>query len=380
MGPSATVPTNALPSTAVQKIAGMLPPSISDSIQGMLSVSSVPNGAPLKITSSGSVPPVTEVIPDNFGLSILDVFPSKVSESIYEMISSDPVHMAASSPQLPTPIPQLLTLPKAETVLLGTLSISDVSHLNKFGFVIIDNFLRSRYSDVCGPEAGARAADLVRASIRKVKMKPAKLGQGDRMWSNAAVRGDEMAWLALPQCEDIYQRALRQVTLSTDKTCIEMEIGCCEEDCNLEQDISSNPDCVDIYLAMILKLQEDFDKVLNFNSIRISVMATRYANNGERYARHTDAIPEQGGEHRRLTSILYLNPSWTEVDGGQLRIYLPEHLGRQVPGGVVSSCPGKWLLDIAPKHDRFVLFGSAWLEHEVLPSYAERFAITSFFY
>ncbi|OLP86305.1 Prolyl 4-hydroxylase subunit alpha [Symbiodinium microadriaticum] len=50
-----------------------------------------------------------------------------------------------------------------------------------------------------------------------------------------------------------------------------------------------------------------------------------------------------------------------------------------VLGSFVEALTG-YVVDVAPLADRLVLFSSEWLEHEVLPAYAERWAVTTWFY
>jgi hypothetical protein len=70
-------------------------------------------------------------------------------------------------------------------------------------------------------------------------------------------------------------------------------------------------------------------------------------------------------DSRRLTAILYLNPSWSvSADGGALRLYPFPHSA----------------IDISPVHDRLVLFDSARMLHRVLPSRRQRVCVTVWFW
>ena len=83
---------------------------------------------------------------------------------------------------------------------------------------------------------------------------------------------------------------------------------------------------------------------------------------GSFYKRHLDqfhAVP-----HRIVTIILYLNESWTEADGGQLRMYFPQEDGSE------------WVEDVLPLGGRLVVFLSEEIPHEVLPTHKERISIT----
>jgi SM-20-related protein len=81
---------------------------------------------------------------------------------------------------------------------------------------------------------------------------------------------------------------------------------------------------------------------------------------GAGYARHRDRFRDS--DARVLSSVLYLNRDWNADDGGALRLHLP-------------NGPH----DIAPIGGTLVLFLSADIEHEVLPSTRERLSIAGWF-
>ena len=83
---------------------------------------------------------------------------------------------------------------------------------------------------------------------------------------------------------------------------------------------------------------------------------------GSFYKRHLDqfhAVP-----HRVVTIILYLNDSWSEKDGGTLRMYFPQEDGSER------------VEDVLPLGGRLVVFLSGDIPHEVLPTKKERISIT----
>lgn len=80
---------------------------------------------------------------------------------------------------------------------------------------------------------------------------------------------------------------------------------------------------------------------------------------GAHYARHRDAFP--GQDNRRVTAIVYLNAGWVPADEGLLRLHL-------VPP-----------VDIEPTLDRLVVFRSEIVEHEVLVTRADRWALTAWY-
>jgi SM-20-related protein len=78
---------------------------------------------------------------------------------------------------------------------------------------------------------------------------------------------------------------------------------------------------------------------------------------GAFYKRHLDQF--RADSHRKLSAICYLNQNWSDADGGQLRLYLPD--GDR---------------DVLPEAGRFVCFRSDQIEHEVLPAKRERLSLT----
>ena len=89
------------------------------------------------------------------------------------------------------------------------------------------------------------------------------------------------------------------------------------------------------------------------------------------YKRHLDHTADDNGKEliRRISLLLYLNTDeWTEKDGGILRAYV-----KQLAKG------DKRVQDVIPAGGRLVLFDSATVEHEVLPTNKERWAIVGWF-
>ena len=81
---------------------------------------------------------------------------------------------------------------------------------------------------------------------------------------------------------------------------------------------------------------------------------------GAFYQQHRDCF--QGSTRRVISTVLYLNPAWQPAHGGQLRMH-----GKDGPH------------DIAPLANRFVMFLSAEMLHEVRPTNTERLSLTGWF-
>ena len=110
------------------------------------------------------------------------------------------------------------------------------------------------------------------------------------------------------------------------------------------------------------------------------------------YGRHFDRDPEDKSCacKRKVSLLLYLNnDTWdAKKDGGVLRAYIrPPQMQQQQQGTVRkrkrSSIDGKESAithqDIIPKGGTLVLFDSASVEHEVLPTDRERWAVVGWF-
>ena len=105
---------------------------------------------------------------------------------------------------------------------------------------------------------------------------------------------------------------------------------------------------------------------------RSRAMVACYAK-GARYAKHCDNVCNAGEgptcNGRRLTAILYLNDRWTPEKGGELLVYPPL--------GMDGAAIGR----IEPLANRLLFFyADSRVPHEVMPSHAERFAITLWYY
>jgi Rps23 Pro-64 3,4-dihydroxylase Tpa1-like proline 4-hydroxylase len=140
-------------------------------------------------------------------------------------------------------------------------------------------------------------------------------------------------------------------------------------------------------------------------------MLSIYPGEGARFANHVDNTTKDG---RILTVITYLNPSWTEEMGGCLRLRpkrhnhspasvgkngevmkndeglegnVPKNLEKAVKSSNTTSSPASHPnfadydgIDILPLAGRAILFYSSQMEHEVLPTFGDRHALTIWYY
>jgi len=116
-------------------------------------------------------------------------------------------------------------------------------------------------------------------------------------------------------------------------------------------------------LAPVVEALEAVREHLNREAMlglsRTELQLARYPGEGARYQRHRDSFRGQQG--RRVTAIFYLNPGWQPAHGGSLRLH-PE---------------GRPPIEVAPLLNTLLVFLSEEVEHEVLPSFAARYALTA---
>ncbi|MEY2937870.1 MAG: hypothetical protein RL062_459 [Bacteroidota bacterium] len=123
--------------------------------------------------------------------------------------------------------------------------------------------------------------------------------------------------------------------------------------CWLEEE--SDEPVVQVYWERIKSIHQTINRYfyLGLNDMEAHLAVYRA---GGFYKRHSDR--HQQSSTRRVSFVLYLNETWKEKDGGQLKIYLED---REV--------------EVAPLSGRLVVFLSE-LEHEVLPTTVNRYSVT----
>ncbi|PAP78851.1 2OG-Fe(II) oxygenase [Rubrivirga marina] len=171
-----------------------------------------------------------------------------------------------------------------------------------------------------GPEAASLLAEghALRAGFHR-----AGIGRGGGHQVAAQVRGDEVLWLD-EQTESSAQRR---------------------------------------YLDRMAELQAALNQALFLGLFSYETHFAVYPP-GAFYKRHLDAF--HGSKGRTLSCVLYLNPAWTDADGGHLRLYLDgEHAEPYV--------------DVRPEAGTLVTFLSERFEHEVLPATRERASVTGWY-
>lgn len=95
------------------------------------------------------------------------------------------------------------------------------------------------------------------------------------------------------------------------------------------------------------------------------------ANSDEANIAAASASSSDGPLVRLITCVYYLNEDWRPEHQGHIRVFVK-------PTAETVHTQQHW--DIAPKLDTLVVFRSHDVEHEVLPTYHERMAITVWYY
>ncbi len=180
-------------------------------------------------------------------------------------------------------------------------------------YVVVDNFADQAFRK----ELLKEQTDL----LNQGQFKKAAVGKGDQKQVRSEIRSDEVLWMdptALSPLQAIFWEKIEELKQVLNRRC---------------------------FLGL---------KSFEGHFARYPI--------GSFYKRHLDqfhAVP-----HRIVTVILYLNESWTEADGGQLRMYFPQEDGSER------------VEDVLPLGGRLVVFLSEEIPHEVLPTKKERISIT----
>ncbi|KAL6050180.1 putative egl-nine egln protein [Balamuthia mandrillaris] len=231
---------------------------------------------------------------------------------------------------------------------------ADLEALDAKGFIVKDNFLGSI-------DQVQLVLDEAKGLHMQGKLKQAGMNQGHAKWTQSQVRGDLHMWLNCHHHSN-----------STNKD-EEKEARGGEPNQGSTEEQQQHPH-LSALLERMRALQQELNEACDFASARTQVQLACYPGGGSRYVRHLDAF--KGGATRRITVLYYMNVSWKEEDGGHLRIYYHDAEKEEEKEDEAEEREE----DVAPLPDRVVIFQSRQVEHEVLPSFAPRYALTMWFY
>ena len=151
----------------------------------------------------------------------------------------------------------------------------------------------------------------------------ARVGRGDAVQRDAAIRGDEICWLDA-RTASVPERAL---------------------------------------CARLDALRIALNRTLFLGVHELEAHYACYVP-GASYARHLDRFRDD--DARAISLVLYLNPGWRGEDGGALRLFASEEAREPA-------------LTVAPHGGTLVALRSDTIAHEVLAARAERFSIAGWF-
>ena len=211
------------------------------------------------------------------------------------------------------------------------------SSLKERGLIIVDGFLSSHEVSKVKAEA--------KISLEEGG-KQAGMGGGgaESRWIESSLRGDRMRW------------------------------------CHADQERASGRENTANLIDYIHALKPHFTQMGYDVGGRITAQLACYPGGGSGYVRHSDHSASAPG--RTLTAIIYLQDEpWMRSNGGQLSVYhgvlhssLGGGIGVDQRGGGEEPC-----VSISPVGGRLVIFES-WIDHEVMPSLKERWALTCWLY
>lgn len=180
------------------------------------------------------------------------------------------------------------------------------------GLAVVDDFIPL--------ELVIELAALSDRLVAQGSMRPARVGKGANKRLDREIRGDLISWFApIPEHE------------------AETEL-----------------------MARVEALRLALNRRLFLGLFDYEACHARYPE-GARYRRHRDRFTKAG--RRILTLVSYLNRDWTEGDGGELRVFLPD--------GTNTI--------IEPLAGRAVLFFSDRFPHEVLAARRPRLSVAGWF-
>ncbi len=115
------------------------------------------------------------------------------------------------------------------------------------------------------------------------------------------------------------------------------------------------------YLSKMEEIRQEVNRHFFLGLFEYEAHFAKYEK-GDFYQKHLDCFKEN--ENRRLTTVFYMNESWSEEDAGELVVY---------------DLNDKEIATIPPRGGRLLVFLSEQFPHEVLPTNAQRFSIAGWF-
>ncbi|EEY57977.1 uncharacterized protein PITG_00576 [Phytophthora infestans T30-4] len=224
------------------------------------------------------------------------------------------------------------------------LSPSDLfalKHPDSPGIVVKESFL--------GRQSALAVRDALTELATSGTFHEAKVGAGQSLRNDRTVRGDKIHWIQTPN-------GLNAPTESVDPAIL-----------HLRRQVES----------LVYGLKKVSPK-LDLRNV-VSTQFAVFPGDGARFVKHVDTYlnahrNEQEGVSkdglvRLITCVYYLNDRWEPEHGGHLRVHLKD-----------SKLLPAYHWDVPPNLDTLLVFRSLDVEHEVMPTYRERKAVTIWYY
>ncbi|TPX75989.1 hypothetical protein CcCBS67573_g02748 [Chytriomyces confervae] len=221
--------------------------------------------------------------------------------------------------------------------------------LTTCGFAVVDDFL--------APDtAGKILSNLCKEWRSSGKLRPAKTGAGVLGKTDLRVRSDTVAAVDLGEIDSLLDRQDLKYGVDAVNGSIDGRANHSNQ-----SDRPSSRSVRDQLTSLVHGVNRAFSLTENQELRSNGLAQLGFYSDGAMYVKHKDASPLIPG--RLITAIMYFTENWEENQGGQLRLY---------------SDDGSYT-DIAPRFNRLLLFKSH-LDHEVLPTFCDRFALTIWMY
>lgn len=270
---------------------------------------------------------------------------------------------------------QNLSTPRQSTSVVAKASIDTAAVaalLCRRGFAVVDGFLGA-------PAATAAVLAGIQRLDRDGRLRLGKIQQGTTQAANTESRTDRIAFLPSVQPQAAERARKSAAGPGSAPTAPTIPFDECDEALHA---YARAADAMRAALSEHPRLVEKVGGRLD----DCTYMCACYPGGGARYVKHRDALPYKAG--RKLTVIYYLNAHWQPGHGGELRIWPATSGGdgdaqraasAAGEGGTTAEDASAEPVVVAPVADRLVLFISS-LEHEVLPAWRPRFALTTWMF
>ncbi|KAG2383165.1 hypothetical protein C9374_004502 [Naegleria lovaniensis] len=253
--------------------------------------------------------------------------------------------------------------PEGEIIVSPNLTIKHLRELHQKGFVVIDNFIETEEAN----EIYSLTKRIAHTFKPACELKKSIEDSCDDKFRDNLARSDLIKWLHPKDFTTNDNSSSSYCSHCTDN----------EEDIILWKNNHTLRNIVLNKFKVIQQRLHEFAPCIKREDEGMELMWSLYRETGTFYEKHRDSFPSNGKDEgpldqRKVTALLYLNTEWVdENDGGMLRVFVkPENHSKHTE---------RITKEINPIACRLVLFLSGAVDHEVLKSFKDRVALTSWF-